>query len=205
MACSILIFLWVQNELSYDRFHVNAGQVYRITCNAGDFKAAVNPAGMPAGLKAQMPVIKNYVRLSTPSTNLFEVGDRKFEEKRVFYADSTFLEVFSFPLVKGDAKTALQSIDGVLITEDMAKKYFGQEEAMGKTLRKDNGNNVTVTGILANIPSNSHLQFDFILPMASIGQTNYDLKNNVWDNFNFYTYIQLDKNFVPSAASLVRP
>ena len=60
MACSILILLWVQNELSYDRFHKNADQVYRITCNAGDFKAAVNPAGMPAGLKAQMPVIKNY-------------------------------------------------------------------------------------------------------------------------------------------------
>ena len=202
MACSILILLWVQNELSYDRFHVNADEVYRITCNAGEFKAAVNPAGMPAGLKAQIPAVKNFVRLSEPSTNLFEVGNRKFEEKRVFYADSTFLQVFSFPLVKGDAKTALQRIDGVLITEDMAKKYFGQEEAMGKTLRKDNGNNVTVTGILANVPSNSHLQFDFILPMASIAQTNYDLKNNVWDNFNFYTYIQLDKSFVPSASSL---
>ena len=202
MACSILILLWVQNELSYDRFHVNADEVYRITCNAGEFKAAVNPAGMPAGLKAQIPAVKNFVRLSEPSTNLFEVGNRKFEEKRVFYADSTFLQVFSFPLVKGNAKTALQRIDGVLITEDMAKKYFGQEEAMGKTLRKDNGNNVTVTGILANVPSNSHLQFDFILPMASIAQTNYDLKNNVWDNFNFYTYIQLDKSFVPSASSL---
>jgi ABC-type antimicrobial peptide transport system permease subunit len=204
MTCSILILLWVQNELSYDRFHVNANQIYRITCNAGEFKAAVNPAGMPAGLKAEIPVIKNFVRLSSPSVNLFEVGNRKFEEKRVFYADSTFPEVFTFPLVKGDAKTALQHIDGVLITEDMAKKYFGQEEAMGKTLRKDNGNNVTVRGILANIPSNSHLQFDFILPMSSIAQTNYDIKNNVWDNFNFYTYIQLDKNFVPSAASIAR-
>src|SRR6185436_11241073 len=123
MACSILILLWVQNELSYDRFHVNADEVYRITCNAGEFKAAVNPAGMPAGLKAQIPAVKNFVRLSEPSTNLFEVGNRKFEEKRVFYADSTFLQVFSFPLVKGNAKTALQRIDGVLITEDMAKKY----------------------------------------------------------------------------------
>ncbi|MEP7108290.1 MAG: ABC transporter permease [Ferruginibacter sp.] len=202
MACSILIFLWVQNELSYDRFHKNADLVYRIVCNAGDFKAAVNAAGMPAGLKAQMPVIKNTVRLSHVSTNLFEVGDRKFEEKRVFYVDSTFLEVFSFPLLKGSANTALQRVDGVLITEDMAKKYFGNEDALGKILRKDNGENVTVTGILANIPSNSHLQFDFILPMSSFARTNYDLKNNVWDNFNFYSYIQLDKTFVPSAKSL---
>ncbi|MBZ5857079.1 ABC transporter permease [Flavihumibacter profundi] len=202
MACSILIFLWVENELSYDRFHANAGQVYRITCNAGDFKAAVNPAGMPAGLKAEMPVIKNFVRLSHISTNLFEADNRKFEEKRVFYADSTFLQIFSFPLISGNAKTALDRPDGVLITEDMATKYFGKENALGKTIRKDNGDNITVTGVLANIPPDSHLQFDFILPMSSIAKTNFDLKTNVWDNFNFYSYVQLDKNFVPATASL---
>jgi putative ABC transport system permease protein len=202
MAASILILLWVQNELSYDRFHKNADQIYRITCNASGFKAAVNPAGMPGGLKAQMPEIKNTVRLSHLSTNLFEVGNRKFEEKRVFYADDTFLQIFSYALVKGDPLTALKRADGVLITQDMAKKYFGQDDAIGKVLRKDNGGNVVVTGVLANIPANSDLQFDFILPMASIAKTNNDLKNNVWDNFNFYSYVQLDKNFVPTAASL---
>ena len=202
MACSILIFLWVQNELSYDRFHTSANQIYRITCNAGDFKAAVNPAGMPAGLKAEMPVIKNFVRLSHMSTNLFEIGDRKFEEKRVFYADSTFLQVFSFPLVKGNPASALDRPDAVMITEDMAKKYFGKEDPIGKQLRKDNDKNVIVTGVLKNIPANSHLQFDIILPMSSIAQSDYDLRTNVWDNFNYYTYVQLDKNFVPSVASL---
>jgi putative ABC transport system permease protein len=202
MAASILILLWVQNELSYDRFHKNAEQIYRITCDASGFKAAVNPAAMPAGLKAQMPEIKNTVRLSHLSTNLFEIGNRKFEEKRVFYVDDTFLQIFSYALVKGDPLTALKRVDGVLITQDMAKKYFGQEDAIGKVLRKDNGGNVVVTGVLANIPANSDLQFDFILPMASIAKTNGDLKNNVWDNFNFYSYVQLDKNFVPTAASL---
>src|SRR5436190_8350603 len=91
MTCSILILLWVQNELSYDRFHARANQLYRITAKANDFKVAVNPAGMPAGLKQEMPVIKEFVRVMTMSTNLFEVGERKFEEKRVFYVDSTFL------------------------------------------------------------------------------------------------------------------
>src|SRR5436190_4670173 len=195
MACNIFILLWVQNELSYDRFHKNAKEIYRIIGEAGDFKAAVNCAGMPAELKARMPVVKNYVRLSHPSTNVFEIGTRKFEEKNVFYADSTFLEVFSFRLIKGNAATAMNRSDAVLITENMAKKYFGKEDAMGKILKKDNNSNVIVTGILANIPSNSHLQFDFILPMSSIAQTNYDLKNNGWENFNFYTYIQLNKNF----------
>jgi len=204
MACSILILLWVHDELSYDRFHANADQVYRITCNAGDFKAAVNPAGMPAGLQEQMPEIKNTVRLSHISTNLFEVGSHKFEEKRVFYVDSTFFQVFSFPLVEGNPLTALQRSDGVLITQDMAKKYFGQADALGKIMRKDNGDNVTVTGILANIPSNSHLQFDFILPMASIYQTTDDLKNSVWGSFNFYSYLLLDKKFIPTAESLIK-
>src|SRR5690349_17837800 len=107
MACSILILLWVQNELSYDRFNTNADQLFRLTANAGDFKAAVSPAGMAEGLQAELPEIKAAVRLSKPSDNLVEVGNQKFQEKRVFFADSNFLKVFSYPLLQGDAKTAL--------------------------------------------------------------------------------------------------
>ena len=202
MACSILILLWVTNELSYDRFHKNANQIFRITARAGDFNAAVNCAGMPSELKAKMPAVKNYVRLSHPSTNVFEAGTRKFEEKKVFYADSTFLQVFSFGLVKGNRESAMMRPDAVLITEDMAKKYFGEEDPIGKTLKKNNGSNVTVTGVLANIPSNSHLQFDFILPMSSIAQSDNDLKTNTWKNFNFYGYIQFDKNFKATPAAI---
>lgn len=201
MACSILILLWVQDELSYDRFNTNAGQLYRLTCNAGDFKAAVSPAGMAEGLQSEMPEIKATVRLSKPSTNLFEVDDRKFEEKRVFFADSNFLQVFSYKLNEGNPATALQRPDAVLITEDIAKKYFGGQDALGRIIKKDNNENYTVTGILANLPSNSHLQFDFILPMSSIANSDYDLKNKVWGNFNYYTYIQLNKNVTPSGAS----
>ena len=164
MACSIFILLWVQNELSYDRFNKNANEIYRIAARAGDFKVAINPAPMVADLQAKMPVIKNTVRLAT-SSNVFEVGDRKFEEKRVFYADSTFLQVFSYRLLKGDRASVLNRPDAVLITEDLAKKYFGHEDALGKILRKDNNKDVIITGVLANIPSNSHLQFDCILPM----------------------------------------
>ena len=203
MASSILILLWVQNELSFDKFHSNAGQIYRITADASGFKAAVNPAGMPAGLQAVMPVIKNTVRLSHVSSALFDAGgERKFEEKKIFYADSTFLEVFSFPLLQGDRKTALLRHDGVLLTAAMAKKYFGDHEALGQTLKKDNGNYVTVTGVLADIPSNSHLQFDFILPLT--GEDNSDIRNNVYSSFNFYSYVLLDKSFVPTPSSMAR-
>ena len=203
MACSILILLWVQNELSYDRFNANADQLYRLTCSAGDFKAAVSPAGMAPGLQAEMPEIKATVRLSKPTTNLFEVGTRKFEEKRGFFADSNFLQVFSFSLVKGNPRTALQQPDAILISEDMARKYFGDEDAMGKVIRKDNSDNCIVTGILANVPSNSRLQFDFILPMSSVVNKVDDLKNKVWDRFNFYSYLLLDKNSAAAASRLI--
>jgi len=202
MAASILIFLWVQNELSYDRFNTNANDLYRLTSSAGDFKAAVTPAGMAEGLQKEMPEIKAVVRLSKPTTNLFEVGNRKFEEKKGFYADSNFLQVFSYTLVKGNAATAMQRPDGILISEAMAKKYFGDEDAMGKILKKDNNYNVVVTGVLANVPSNSHLQFDFILPISSIENTDYDLKNKVWGNFNYYSYLQLGKNVNVSPTAL---
>src|SRR6202035_2342799 len=82
MSSSILILLWVQNEWSFDRFHKNAKEIYRITCTAGEYSVAVNPPGMPATLKTEMPAIKNTVRISLPYTVLFEAGERKFEEKR---------------------------------------------------------------------------------------------------------------------------
>jgi ABC-type antimicrobial peptide transport system permease subunit len=84
----------------------------------------------------------------------------------------------------------------------MARRYFGHSDALGKTLKKDNGELVTVTGVLANIPATSSLQFDYILPMSAVARTNDELKNSVWGNFNFYSYVQLDKNFVPSTANL---
>lgn len=202
MASSILILLWVQHEKSYDRFHPNADQTYRVIINASDFVAAVNPAGMPAGLKEAIPQIKNTVRLSHLEHHIFQVNELKFEEKRVFYADQSFLQIFNFAFVKGDAKTALDRVDGILITQDMAKKYFGTENAIGKTLRIDNSNQVTVTGVLANIPTNSHLQFDCILPMSAIANISPDLINNTWTSFNFYTYIQLDKSFIPTPENL---
>ncbi|WPU93617.1 ABC transporter permease [Mucilaginibacter sabulilitoris] len=198
LASSILILLWVQNELSYDKFHKNASQIYRVVSDFGDSKTAANSAGMPAGLKAELPVVKNTVRIKPANTTLLEVGDKKIQEDRVFYADASFLDIFSYPLVKGNRASALKEMDAVLITQEMASKYFGNQDPIGKIIRKDNQENLLVTGVLANLPANSDLQFDFILPMTALARTNNDLKNNVWNNFNFWDYIQVDKNFEPS-------
>ena len=195
MACSIFILLWVRDEQSYDNFHENADRIYRLTCNAGEFKAAVSPAGFSTDLKSRLPAIKNLCRISKPQSALFAFGDHKFQEKQIIYADSNFFELFNFPLLRGDLKTALNKPDGILITADMARKYFGEEDPVGRIIRKDNKENFTVTGILANIPSNSHVQFDFIIPISAIEKTDYDLVNHVWDNFNYYAYLLLDKKY----------
>lgn len=204
MTSSILILLWVQNESSYDRFHDNSADIYRIVCDASGFKAAVNPAGMPGGLKAELPEVKNFVRISKPTKPLMDVGIRKFEEKKAVYADASFLDVFSFPLVKGDRKTAMNRPDAILLTEAMATKYFGTEEPIGKTIRIDGDRNLSVTGVLANSPINSHLQFDFVMPMTALAEKDNDIKNNVWGNFNFYNYLQLTKDAAPTPAALAK-
>lgn len=202
LASSILILLWVQNELSFDTFHKNAGQIYRIASDFGDSKSAACSAGMPAGIRAQLPVIKNSVRIQPANTTLLQQGTKRFEEERAIYADASFMNIFSYPLVEGDRSTALDQPDAILLTRTMARKYFGDEDPMGKILRKDNQENVIVRGVLADIPANSDLQFDFIMPMTSLARTNSDLKHDVWDNFNFWDYVQLDGSFVPSAANL---
>ena len=204
MTCSILILLWVQNELSYDKFHANVQELYRLTDNAEDFKAAVTPAGMAAGLQSAIPEIKATTRISKLFTPLLQVGDKKFNEKWCLYVDSNFLQTFSYTLLKGNPNTALAQPDGILITEDMAKKYFGTEDAIGKIIRKDNNDNLIVTGVLANTPANSHLKFDFLFPMSAIEASNNDLKTKIWDSFNFYTYIQLQKYFTVTTDNLLR-
>lgn len=192
MACSILIVLWVQDEMSYDRFHERSETLYRVTSSLADLNvhAAVTPTPLAEALKAEIPEVSQAVRISGLYSDLLQVDDRMFEEKRILYADSNFLDVFTFALVEGDAATALEKPESILITQSMAKKYFGNAPALGKTIRKNHEAFFTVTAVIDDPPSNSHLQFDFIQPMAFLARTNNDLKLEVWDNFNFYTYIQ---------------
>jgi ABC-type antimicrobial peptide transport system permease subunit len=203
LAASILILLWVQNELSYDKFHKNAAQLYRINWDVDGLTMAGTPTAMATSAKAQLPAIKNTVRIS-PNSYLFEANDKRFIEDRVLYADPNFLDVFSFPLVNGDRAKALTQIDGILITEATAAKYFGNQNPVGKFLRKDNSENVVITGVLANIPANSHLQFDFVMPTAALYRANPKVEKYQWEAPYFHTYVQLDESFDPSVANLKR-
>ncbi len=199
MACSILILLWVQNESSYDTFHTNSDDIYRLTAIANeDFKAAVSPAGMIEQIPDQVSEITSSLRLSAPFEALVEIDNQKFKEEPIFYADSNFLDMFTFPLIEGNATTALAKPDGILITEKTAKKFFGSEKVLGKTIKIDNRDIFTVTGVMADVPPNSHLQFNMIIPMAYLAKTDNDLINKVWDSFNFYGYFQFEKSAISS-------
>lgn len=194
MACSILIFLWVRDELSYDNFHPR--NIFRITTRVDNSDEAVTSFPMAGILRAQIPDITNATRVS-PTSAIFSVDREQYEEKHVLYADSTFLQLFSFPLKEGDRQTSLSRPDGVVITQDIAKKYFGDGEAMGRTITIDNDIKqyaLVVTGVLKDIPSNSHLKFDLLLPLE-LYTKNIDFKDSL-DDFNLYTYLQLNDHFV---------
>jgi len=194
LTCTILILLWVQNEINYDRFHIHADNIYRITAKVRDERLALSSYPLATILKTEMPEVKNTVRLRPDFgvITLFEVGGRKFEEKGLFYAEPSFFQVFSFSLIEGDKETALVKPNGVIISKRIAQRYFGSESGMGKTIRINNTDDLTVVGVLQDIPATSHLQFDFLLPMSSRERTDETIINNLWDNFNFYTYVQLE-------------
>lgn len=204
MACSILILLWVQDELSFDRFHPSADRTYRLTASLAELNinAAVSSAPVAEAFRNEVPEIESTVRISAYKSDLMQVEDRMFEETRILYADSNFLQFFNFPLIAGNPETALHHPEGILITESMAKKYFGNEDAMGKVIRRNHKDDFTVMGVLADIPQNSHLKFDFLQPMAFLTRTERDLRDNIWDNFNFYTYLQLSETFVATPEAL---
>ncbi|MBL0741111.1 ABC transporter permease [Chryseolinea lacunae] len=204
ITCTALIGMWVNDELSYDKFHNDFDRIYRVTATLPEMKvhAAVSSAPLAIAVKAELPEVEDAVRISGLNRDLIQVGDVKFEEKGVIYADSNFFNLFTFPFIKGSKETALQNPEGVVITEEMALKYFGSTDVLEKTIRKNDKDNFTVTGVIANVPDNSHLQFDFVQPMRFLARTNKDLKNNIWDNFNYYTYIKLNDKVQRSASAL---
>ena len=192
MACCILIMAWVQNELSYDRFHKNANDIYRIVQNehrhTGDFKTPFSYSVMPPLLMSEYPGIKNYVRFSKEYDMLVTYENRRFIEQRFFYADSSVLRIFDFSLIKGSDVHALSKPYSIVLTEATAEKYFGDEDPIGKTLFINNEKDYVVTGILKTIPVNSHMHFDFLASFSSLNERYGPYLNTYWA-YKCYAYL----------------
>ena len=187
MVCAMLIFFYVDFELSYDRYHEKANRIYRVAVN----NDARTPPAMAPALQEDFPEVLSYVRLlPTTGTWIMKHEENIYYENRVYWADKDLLNIFTLPLIRGDSRTALEAPYSVVISEDTARKYFGEEDPMGKTIIADIDFMVlTVTGVMENTPANTHLQADFIISLSSSSAG--DLK--YWSWINFYSYILLSE------------
>jgi putative ABC transport system permease protein len=201
MACCILILLWIQDELSYDKFHENADNIYRVAgeqqySDGSVDKFAVTPEALAAALKKEYPEVIYSTKISRTRGGLFKYDDNSFYERSVAYTDEFFFRIFKFPFIKGDSKIALSNPYSIVITRDIANKYFGNDDPIGKTIIFNNAYNLSVTGIIENIPHNSHLKFDFFIPMKIYKdiRTSSGLIFDEWRTYGYYTFLLLQKN-----------
>lgn len=194
LASSLTILLWVQDELSYDTFSSKADRTYRITAAAGDLEVASVPPKLGAALKEMIPEVVLSTRLWREPGVLFQKGEIKFEEPNTFYAEPSLFDVFDFQLLRGDKKTALKDVRGAVISEATAMKYFGTTDVLGEIITKGANEQFTITGVLANAKTHSHLNFDILLPWAHLATWHDAVKRNSWEgSFMFYTYVTFDK------------
>lgn len=202
ITASLLIGLYVMNQMSYDNFHAKGDRIYRINQPMiwGDWAEEFASTGPNLGvaLRADVPEFEEVTRLHSPGRHVisYEPVDgtpKSFGESSLFIAEENFFKIFSFPLVKGAPETALAEPYSIIITEEMAMKYFGEEDAFGKTLKVEQGgtsNVFRVTGIAQDLPTNSHIQFDMLTSMSSYQNIKNREHQWIWTTFVTYGLVQ---------------
>jgi putative ABC transport system permease protein len=202
-TCCLVILMFIVNELSYDRYHTKADRIYRVTraFNGNDGKkwlelGTVAPPFAPL-LQNDFPDIQKITRLLRAGTLPFRYSDKVFNEDNVFFADEHFFSIFDVQVVKGDPSRALNDPYSVMVSEDVAKKYFGSADPLDKLL-KQGQNNVKVTGVFKSFPQNAHLHPEIMLSFNTLKDTliygEENLRTN-WGNNSFFTYLLLPENY----------
>lgn len=204
LTCCLLILTYILNEVSYDKYNKNADRVYRVTRTFyngdGSVSLKLSTVSPPFGyyMPTDFPEIEKMTRLLNNGTTPLRYKDKLINEPNVFFADENLCDVFTVKVLKGDPKTALKEPFSVMLTEETAKKYFGDEDPMNKVLRANNQFDVKVTGVFKAFPSNAHMHpnilvsFNTLKDSAVYGEKN--LQTN-WGNNSFFTYILLPKNY----------
>lgn len=196
IATFLLIVLFIQHERSYDRYNKQADKIARVTfhgqMNGNDVREATVMPAVGADLQREFPEIQAATRIVSQGFHRISYGDRTFREDALAFVDSNFFRVFTLPLIEGDPRTALQQPNSVVITRAVAKRYFGDEDPMGKVLEfKDDKEAMTVTGLIDRVPDNSHFHFDLFGSMASYP----DSRSPTWLTSGYYTYLVLPANY----------
>ncbi|MBS1921286.1 MAG: ABC transporter permease [Bacteroidetes bacterium] len=201
ITCCLMLFLFIQNEFSYDHFHKNGKNIYRIM-RVGELNGEqheipyVSVAYAPALINDFPDAIESAVRVMKDN-NLISNNNISFNERNVFLADADFFNVFSFPLIKGDAASVLKDPNSIVLTESSAKKYFGTVDPMGKILQFNKNQALKVTGVCKDVPVNSHLQFDMVIPLEILRTTQPPEWFTNFPNNSLFTYIELKKGIDP--------
>lgn len=195
----LMIFVFIMNEFSTDSFHKNAGRIYRLrrdfTVEGVQKNAVWVSYPYALALKNDFPnLVEKAVRIR-PDNDLFTLGTQGFNETKVYKVDSDFFRVFTFPLVRGDAGTVLRDPMSVVLTETAAKKYFGDKDPIGQILEMDKRLPLKVTGIARDVPANSHLDFDMVVPLAA---EHKDTSTDSWPNNGVFTYLLLKEHADPA-------
>ena len=201
LACCLLIVQFVRHEMSYDRHHENADQIYRIVSDWGDFSAPATNPPFVRRLEAAYPAIKQ--AWLNPFGGLVEYEQERFREDRIYFANEAFFEVFTIDILRGTAEPTRPGT--ILLTPETAQKYFGDADPIGKTLEIDNQFELEVTGILEAAPSSAHFHYDFIISWASLDAVNAFDYDNAWGNNSIFTYLLLPEGFDPETLESAFP
>ncbi|MEO5581513.1 MAG: ABC transporter permease, partial [Saprospiraceae bacterium] len=188
----LLIGVYIEHELSFDRFNKNADKIVRVTMdyNFGDASRQVSLTGTRIGpqFKRTFPAVQAFAR-TYKRPRVVTYSNNTFEEKNFLYADSSFFRMFSFPLLEGNVSRALIESNKIVITQHTAKKYFGSEASVGKIIKVGDAD-FEITGITADVPSNSQIQFDFVASFSSL----VFAREEKWMEANYVTYLLLENN-----------
>lgn len=199
IVCCLMIFLFIMNEFSYDKFHKNGEHIYRVMRRShinGDIReiAYLAPPYAKALMNDYPDAIQKAVRIF-PDNDLVTYNNVSFNEKKVFLADSNFFQFFSFRLLKGNPATVLADPNSIVMTASTAKKYFGNEDPIGKVVAFNKKMQLKVTGIAEDVPANSHIEFDIVVPTANWEHSPFF---NQWTSNGVYVYLQLNPAVQPA-------
>ncbi|RIV17231.1 ABC transporter permease [Fibrisoma montanum] len=202
LACCLVIFLFVQDELSYDAFHAKANRIHRIvnhrTSDGREMDLARTPPPFGPTLRTTFPEVENMVRIfDFGSKELVAYEDKKFFEADIVLADSTFFDVFSFRLTRGNPAEVLRGPNSIVLSETMARKYFGNQDPVNKVLTIDNTYKFRVTGVMQDVPAQSHLNVNFVGSLGVLRDMVGAERMANWGWQQFFTYIVLPENYDP--------
>ncbi len=198
MACCFLVLSFILAELSYDKYHEKSDRIYRLICNLtlGETPNMIATTNAPPALamRDDYPEVINAVRMRPVGRVPVKYEDTKFYEDRIFYAEAAFFDIFTFPMINGQPETALSRAHSIVLTEGTAFKYFGEQDPIGKVIRLNNQSDYTVTGVVKNVPENSHFVFDMLLSFESLLARNRAAIESWSSPFYFYSYVLLAEN-----------